>query len=274
MRTLSVLSLSLLCALASPISHAADWSADTVSYRYVSAQSEPGVTHEVAKNILGFTHVSGDKLGSNLFSIDLLKSSKDDPANGSAQGAQEWYGFYKRTYSLKALTQSKSDYGVFKDIGLTARVDAGAKNTTFAPSPFKLRLGANVSMPVSAGFWDIGLEAYKERNNNGFSGKAVSFDIAPTLTTAWAIPVSGVGTFTGFMDIVGPKGKDGFDAETKTETLLRAMMMFDLFGPQSGLQAGIGLEYWNNKFGCNNAASGVKDSCKATTPVLQLSYKL
>lgn len=274
MRTLSVLSLSLLCTLGSSITHAADWSADTVSYRYVSAQSEPGVTHEVAKNILSFTHVSGDKLGSNFFNIDLLKSSTADLANGSAQGAQEWYGFYKRTHSLKALTDSKSDYGMFKDIGLTARVDAGAKNTTFAPSPFKLRVGANVSLPVSAGFWDIGLEAYKERNNNGIVGKSISFDTAPALTTAWAIPVSGVGVFTGFMDIVGPKGKDGFGADTKTETLLRAMLMFDLFGPQSGLQGGLGLEYWNNKFGCRNAASGVKDSCTATTPVLQLSYKL
>jgi hypothetical protein len=274
MRHLSILSLSLLCVLGSPLTQAADWSSDTVSYRYVSAQSEPGVVHEVAKNVLSFTHVSGDKLGSNFFTVDLLKSSAEDPANGSAQGAQEWYGFYKRTYSLKALTHSASDYGIFKDIGLTARLDAGSKNTTFAPSPFKVRVGANVSLPVSAGFWDVGLEAYKERNNNGIVGKSVSFDVVPALTSAWAIPVSGVGTFTGFMDIVGPKGKDGFDSETKTETLLRAMMMFDLGGPKSGLQAGFGLEYWNNKFGCNNASSNVKDSCKATTPVLQLNYKL
>jgi hypothetical protein len=273
MRHLSILSLSLLCVLGSPLTQAADWSSDTVSYRYVSAQSEPGVVHEVAKNVLSFTHVSGDKLGSNFFTVDLLKSSAEDPANGSAQGAQEWYGFYKRTYSLKALTHSASDYGIFKDIGLTARLDAGSKNTTFAPSPFKVRLGASAAMPVSAGFWDVGVDLYKEKNHNGLVGKDVTFDTAVALTSAWAIP-AGPGTFGGFIDIVGPKGKDGFGDKTKTEVLARGTYMFDVAGPKSGLKAGVGVEYWSNKFGCNNSTSFVKNSCKATTPLLLVEYHL
>ena len=52
--------------------------------------------------------------------------------------------------------------------------------------------------------------------------------------------------------------------------------MFDVAVLKSGLKAGVGVgaEYWNNKFGCNNSASFVKDSCKATTPMVLVSYQL
>lgn len=172
------------------------------------------------------------------------------------------------------MTGNKTGYGFAKDLSLTARIDAGSKNTTFAPAPLKLQLGVEAAMPVSAGFWNVGVAAYKETNNNGIVGKSVSFSVAPALNTAWAIPVGGIGTFGGFASIVGPKGKDGFGAETKTETLVQAKFMFDVMGPKSGLTAGVGVEYWNNKFGCDNGTNFVKNSCKATTPLLLVEYKL
>ena len=264
--------VSLMLAATGAI--AADWSSNAIGYRYAPSQSEPGVSSKVAKNILNFTHVSGDSLGSNLFTIDLLKSSANDPANGNGKGAQEWYGFYQRNFSLSAMTGNKTGYGFAKDLSLTARVDAGAKNTAFAPSPLKLWLGMEAAMPLSAGFWNIGASAYKETNNNGIVGKSVAFKVAPALTTAWAVPVGGIGTFGGFGSIVGPKGKDGFGVETKTETLIQARFMFDVMGPKSGLTAGVGVEYWNNKFGCDNGVKFVKNSCKATTPLLLVEYKL
>jgi hypothetical protein len=113
----------------------------------------------------------------------------------------------------------------------------------------------------------------KESNHNGIVGKDVSFSSAPVFTTAWAV-AAGPGTFTGFLDIVGAKGKDGFGDETKTETLGRALYMFDIGGAKSGFKAGGGVEYWNNKFGCNNAKSFVKNSCTATTPVLLVEYHM
>jgi hypothetical protein len=266
----------ILCALlaTSTAAMAADWSSNSLGYRYAPSQSEPGVTDKVSKNILSFTHVSGDSAGGNFFTIDLLKSDNKDPNNGGADGAQEWYGFYQRSFSISAMTGNKTGYGFAKDLSLTARVDAGSKNTTFAPAPFKLQLGISAAMPVSAGFWDIGVAIYKESNNNGIVGKTVSFDAAPSLNTAWAIPVGGVGTFGGFASIVGPKGKDGFGAETKTETLIRANFMFGLGGAKSGLSAGVGVEYWDNKFGCDNSKSFVNNSCTATTPLLLVEYKL
>lgn len=268
------LSLLLCALLAGTGAMAADWSSDSLGYRYAPSQSEPGVSDKVSKNILSFTHVSGDSAGGNFFTIDLLKSDNSDLNNGGSAGAQEWYGFYQRSFSISAMTGNKSGYGFAKDLSLIARIDAGSKNTTFAPSPFKLRLGVSAAMPVSAGFWDVGLSVYKENNNNGIVGKAVSFDTAPALDTAWGIPVGGVGSFTGFASIVGPKGKDGFGADTKTETLIRASFMFNVGGPKTSLTAGFGVEYWANKFGCDNSASFVKNSCTSTTPQLLVEYKL
>ena len=198
----------------------ADFAVNSIGYRYAPSQSEPGVASKVSKNIFTFTHFSTDSLGSNFFTIDLLKSSANDPANGGGKGAQEYYGLYQRNFSLSAMTGNKTGYGFAKDLSLTARFDAGAKNTTFAPAPFKVQLGVEAAMPISIGFWNVGVAAYKETNYNGivFPGKAaggVSFKVAPALNTAWAIPVVGLGTFAGFASVVGPKGKDGFGLETK-----------------------------------------------------------
>ncbi len=280
MKTVSRFTAIAAVLLASSSAFAADWSSNSVTYTYAPHQSEPGVSDKVAKNIMTFTHVSGDKLGSNLFNIDLLKSDSADQANGNGGGAQEWYGFFQRNFSLNALTGNKTGYGFAKDLNLTARVDAGAKNTTFAPAPRKLQLGMSASMPVSAGFWDIGVAAYKETNHNGdpyATTRSVSFDVAPALNSAWSIPVASYGTFGGFATIVGAKGKDGFGNQTAMETLIRATFMFPVMGPKSGLSAGVGVEYWKNKFGCDSSISNSGfngNKCKATTPLVLVSYAL
>ena len=237
---------------------AADWTSDTVGYKYYAAQSEPGTAEKVGKNVFNFTHVSGDKLGSNLFSIDYLKSDNADPAKGGSAGASEWYGFYKRTYSIN------------KSFSAAARIDLGTKNTSFASAPAKLHLGVEYNVPVAAGFWSVGINAYKEANNNGIVGKSVSFDLVPELTSAWAIPLSKTITFDGFLNVVGAKGKDGFGAETAMETLLQGHVMFDV---GSGVKVGAGLQYWNNKFGCDNDKTGVANSCKALSPMFLATYK-
>jgi hypothetical protein len=260
---------ALLCATAG----AADWSDNSVGYRYASHQSEPGVSDKVSKDIFTFTHVSGDRLGTNFFTADLLLSHAPDYANGGTDGAQEVYGFYQRSFSLNALMDRKGNWGFAKDLSLVGRFDFGTKNTTFAPRPRKLRLGISAAMPVSAGFWDIGIQAYRETNHNGFVGRDVTFKTAPALVTAWAIPVGGIGTFGGFVDVIGPKGKDAGGADTATEILARATFMFDVGGAKSGLKAGFGVEYWKNKFG--NAPSTVAfapGSTKATTPLVLVEY--
>jgi len=127
MKTVSRFTGIAAVLLASTSAFAADWSSNSITYTYAPHQSQPGVSEKVAAKILTFTSISGDKLGTNLFNIDLLKSDRTDLANNGGDSAQEWYGFYQRNFSLNAMTGNKTGYGFAKDLNLTARVDAGAK---------------------------------------------------------------------------------------------------------------------------------------------------
>ncbi len=257
-------------ALAPCVAQAADWSDASFGLRYSTKFAEPGISGDIAKVIYNFTYVSGDKYGMNLLVGDILTSDSKDPAAGGGGGAQEFYGFYQRTFSLTKLGTSGLKTGFMNDISLVGRVDFGTKNTDFAPRPRKLRVGALANLAVPQGFWDVGVQLYKETNNNGITGKDVTFDATGVLTSAWAIPVGGVGTFGGFFDYVGKKGKDGFGGDTAAETLLRMTFMFDVMGPKSGIKAGVGYEYWKNKFGNPSSVPG----SEAKTPLLLVEYHL
>ena len=92
MKSTSKLAVTLSVLLASSGAMAADWASNSMGYRYAPSGSEPGVSDKVSKNIATFTHVSGDSLGSNFFTIDLLKSASTDPAagTGNTKGAQDY----------------------------------------------------------------------------------------------------------------------------------------------------------------------------------------
>jgi hypothetical protein len=80
--------------------------------------------------------------------------------------------------------------------------------------------------------------------------------------------------FKGFANLVAPKGKDGFGAQTKVEILVHPKMMVDfgevIPGNKDRLEAGIGFEYWLNKFG--NDHNAVPGSIQMT-PLFLVSYK-
>jgi hypothetical protein len=268
------IALVLLAAMAAGV-QAADWSSSSVGYRYAPKSIEKGLD-TVRKDIFNFTNVSGDKLGTNFFTIDYLKSASGDPATGTndPEGAHEYYGFFQRNFSTTKLTGKQQGFGYFKDIHLNLRVDAGSKNTTFGGSPIKFRPGVNFDMPVSAGFWNVGVDIYKEWNQQGGSSSVpaqVTFDTTLALSSAWAIPV-GPGTFGGLVGIVGPKGKDQFGSQTETETFIRATYMMGVNGPKSDLKVGAGFDYIRNKFG--NNATKCTNGCTGTTPLLLVQYAL
>lgn len=256
-------------AVAGPVSpaHAADWSDASVGIRYGTRFSEPGVGSGITKAIGNFTYVSGDKLGSNFLTLDVLKSNDRDPEAGGGGGAQEEYFIYERAFSMNAMTDNKGGYGPFKDVDLTARIDLSSKNTQFAPRVRKFRPGFALDMPVPAGFWHLGLQAYHENNHNGIVGTDVTFKTTWAIASAWSIP-AGPGAFNGFLDVIGPKGRDGFGNQTKTETLLQMKYLFDC---GHGLKAGVGYEYWNNKFG-NNASLDATGGSKQNAPMLVAEY--
>lgn len=139
-------------------------------------------------------------------------------------------------------------------------------------------------MAVPAGFLNIGVHFSKEWNDNGISncpnecfvhGGPVSFSPAPEAEFVWLFPMSFTGwplDFRGFMDIVGPKGKDGFGNNTYTEILARPQLQLDLgkmlFNKPHTPDIYLALELWQHKFGNSSQVSGSQQ----VSPVFGIEY--
>ena len=106
-----------------------------------------------------------------------------------------------------------------------------------------------------------------ETNHNGIVHADVKYDTAWHVESAWLVPFN-VGpapmVFKGFVAATGPKGKDGFHVETKTEVLARMALLFDVgsfAGYPRTAYIGPGYEYWHNMFGTPpEEAAGTKRS--------------
>jgi hypothetical protein len=249
--------------------HAADWSDTSVGVRYGTNFAEPAIGTGIPKTIFNLTHVSGDRLGANLFVGDMLLSGSKDPAAGGGGGAQEFYGFYQRTFSINALSGSKTGFGFAKDLSILTRLDLSSKNHAFASAVRKFRLGLSASLPVSAGFWDAGINLYTERHHNGIVGRNVTMKTVPELATAWTVPFPLGATFSGYASLMAPRGKDGFGIETKSELHTQLNLLWDIGGAKSGWKAGVAYEYWRNKFGVD---SRTDPGAKASTPMVLAEY--
>jgi nucleoside-specific outer membrane channel protein Tsx len=284
--TLAALGLVVLAAV--PAS-AADWSDTYLGFRTGTKFQEPGIPDSIKKDIYSLSHVSGFSLGTNFFNVDMLKSDSKDPANAAnSNGAQEVYVAYRNNLSLSKLFGTKMSAGIVRDVEFTTGFDYNAKNTTFAPSVFKIMAGPTVAFQVP-GFLTLGVLYYNEKNHNAFGGFPggsvnVSFDATYQVAAAWGInaPLGGVDTkVKGFGTYTGSKGKDGFGADTKPETLIDIFWMFDaspLLGAKKGTwQIGPGYEYWNNKFGDKTVESvygalSFESNPKTTCFMLALEY--
>jgi nucleoside-specific outer membrane channel protein Tsx len=278
---LLLLSLSALSLLAlAHTAKASEWADDSISYRWGTTFREPGVTNSagdpknIAKSILNFSHVDGYKYGGNFLSVDMLLSTTADPAVGNGDGAAEVYIVYRHDLSLNKITGTKNfSFGPVRDVNLELGTDLGTKNTSFAAHKVAPCIGPVVTFEVP-GYLEFGVLAVKEWNNNGFaSNPDVKFDATVMFTTAWGIPFGPV-NFTGFGDVELPKGKDGFGAQTKTEVLLHPKLLLDVgsfWNWKHAIEAGVGYEYWLNKFGNDN--SKVPGSL-ANTPFVEVDVHL
>ncbi|QNM94809.1 hypothetical protein [Chitinimonas koreensis] len=282
--TRTLLAAALALAASTGIARAADWSDTWLGYRYGTGYYMPGgkgadmAEKKTRLNTVSLSHASGYKYGSNFFNVDFLMSDSNDPSGGTgSDGAQEIYAVYRHTLSLSKVSGDKIAFGPVRDVGITAGFNMGSKNNQIGARPRVLVLGPTLSFDVP-GFFDVGLYASRETNHNGIlclppncSGNKVSFDTAYMLSAAWGIPL-GPGSFKGFLTQTGKKGKDGFAAETGTETLLEAAYMLDLgalgVGPKGTWHAGVGYQYWKNKYGVVSDAFTTSKTTR--TPQLQL----
>ena len=243
-------------ALAAQPAAAADWSDTWAGIRLGSDFREPFNTQDIAKTIYVLQHVSGYKYGTNFFNVDILRSDDKDPAaGGGSGGAQEVYVVYKHTLSLSAVSGKPLKFGMVRDLGWEFGMDLNSKNDAFGARVQKFMTGPVLMMDVP-GFWNVGLLWIDENNRNGFANTNVNFDATYRIATAWGIPIPSIGAvFKGFAQYTGEKGNDGFGVATKGETLIDASLMFDigkLAGKKETFYAGVGYQYWENKFGSDD----------------------
>jgi nucleoside-specific outer membrane channel protein Tsx len=268
--------LTIAIMLASSVTavQAADWSDTWVNYKYQADSREPTNPNDIAKHTIGFTHVSGYKYGSNFVNVDAIKSDNWDPAGvnngagasagaangtrGAGEGAQEIYVTYRTNFEAGKVTGTPMAFGVIKDVALTAGFDINTKNAGSSGNKRMWVLGPTFMMKMDKGFFNIGTFMSQETNRLavGGNGRDTTFDVAPMLSASWNIPFQAglPAKFQGFFNVVGEKGKsyDG-TTDTKTEYFSRSSVMWDV-GTSMGLKnntvwAGVGYEYWKNKFG-------------------------
>ncbi|MCT7656580.1 hypothetical protein MBH78_22000 [Oceanimonas sp. NS1] len=260
--------LATLAAMTFTVSaplQAATWSDTFIGYRYGSEFTEPNNARDVSKNIVQLTHASGYSLGQNYFNLDVLKSGSEDPANGSGDGATEFYLAYRHQLHLGKLFDTDLGFGPVKEVALTAGFDLNTKNSAFAPRKRFLAVGPTLKFDVP-GFLDLSLYYARESNHCGLAfctHQDLSFDPYYQINLAWGLPFEAVGLpmkFQGFTNYNGAKGKDYFNNETKPEHLLRASLMLDVgqlaFNKKNIFWLGVGYEYWRNKYG-NHGKPGV-----------------
>lgn len=260
--------------------HAADWSDNSISYWYGTHFAEPGIDGPIAKHIIEFTHADGYKYGSNFFDVQVLFSDKDDPADNGDDGATEVYAIYRHQLSLSKIAGQDFKWGPVRDWSLSGGIDWNTKNTAFAPAKRMLVIGPTINFDVT-GFWDFSVMYRAERNHNDLpfaQEHDIRFNDTYYLETAWEIPfqlASAPLKFKGFANFVPPKGKDGFGNETVSETLVHASLLVDVGVLTSGKKdtffAGVGYEYWKNKFGNNSANT---PGTEANTTFVNLEWRL
>lgn len=281
---LKALVATCLLAALPALGQAATWSDTYLGYRYGTAFREPTNARDVEKHVLQFTHASGYSVGQNFLNVDVLQSDSADPANGSSNGATEFYLTYRHQVHLGKAFDKSLAFGPVKEVALTAGFDLNSKNTAFAPRKRLLVLGPTLKFDVP-GFLDVSLLYGKEWNHCGLGAPAcptsdISFDPQWMISAAWGIPFNAGSVplkFQGFLNVNGEKGKDYAGVKTRTETLMRASLMVDVgqmaWGKKNTFLMGVGYEYWRNKFGNHAYANGVeKAGIDTNAPTFQMEW--
>lgn len=255
--------LTIAVMLASSVTavQAADWSDTWVSYKFQNDSREPNNAYQIVKHTVGFTHASGYKYGSNFLNVDAIKSDDRDPAGNNTkaagfEGASEIYITYRTHFEAGKVTGSPIAFGVIKDVALTAGFDYNTKNSAMLANKRMWVLGPTFMMKMDKGFFNISALASQEINHAELhTNKDVTFDVAPMLSASWNVPFQAglPAKFQGFFNVVGEKGKFGNGSDSTTEYFSRSSLMWDV-GTSVGLKAntvwaGVGYEYWKNKFG-------------------------
>jgi len=274
MKTLTLAALALV-AMASVPAAAANWSDMYLGYQFSSQFRDPGLIGTVQKNRFELSGVAGWDYGTNFFDVNMLAANHKDPANdtyGQPQagvpGDTEVYVVYRSSFDLGKIFKTKMAFGPVREVDFTVGFDFDSTDNQFASNKKFIMAGPQFGFNISKGFWNLGVAACREINYNGVVQQEVNFKTGFMVFTAWdkAFQLGVPMVWKGWANYLGAKGKDGFGADTKPETLGDTYLLADIssvFGRKKGaIFIGPGFEYWNNKFG------GVNVTAPAATPWL------
>ncbi|MGU3463693.1 hypothetical protein ACLBXO_02480 [Methylobacterium sp. C33D] len=273
-----------------------------VSYRFQGPSAEPGLfvrrpngtaqggfaPREVPKNVLNLFHANSWAYGTNLLSLDILRSGSQDPAGDKERpfkdyGATEVYLIYRGVLSLNKIfeTESIAIPGFVKDVGLSFGADINTKNTYFDAEKRAGTFGLSFAFDVPAGFVNLKVQGYKDFSRNGFAGngptpgipgsgavpgfdyahfRSVEFKMTPEFEITYTIPLTFTGlplSLAGFNTIVLPKGRYGTinQNDTQLEFVSQTNLVLDvgqlLADAPNRVEVFAGFQYWRNKFGAD-----------------------
>ena len=268
-----------------------------VSYRFQGPAAEPGLfvrrpngtadggyaPREVPKNVVNLFHANSWAYGTNLVSLDILRSGSQDPAGDSRRlfkdyGATEVYLIYRGVLSLNKIfdTETFAIPGIVKDIGLSFGADVNTKNTAFDSEKRAGTFGLSFAFDVPAGFVNLKVQAYKEFSRNGLAGsslqkgqvpgfdyshfRSVEYKMTPEFEITYTIPLPFTGlplSLAGFNTIILPKGRYGFlnENDTQLEFVSQTNLVLDvgqlIANAPNRIEVFAGFQYWRNKFGAD-----------------------
>lgn len=236
----------LFCALTQllfiwPLSAQADifaWSDTEIQYLHGDGYQMPMNSNDVSRSIITLSHADGWALGRNFFFMDTLISEQGEASQVNLYG--EFYSYL----SLSKITGKDLAYGLFKDLNVTAGVNAG-ENLDNA------RSGARI---ILYGFTvDFNLPGFKLFTVDFLRHDVLepdSFGSSWQITPVWNFPFTLLDThwsLEGFADFIGPKGPN-YGGNVLAQPQIR-LDLGDFLGLSNRLFIGIEYQYWNNKFG-------------------------
>ena len=273
---------------------AADWSDTALTYRHGTKFAEPFNPEAISKNIIGLTHVSGYKYGSNFFNADMLLSDDKDPSfAGSKNGAREVYVVYRNTLDLEKVTGNSYKAAGVRGLGVTTGFDFNTKTDAGYNSKKEMLVAGPTLMLDVPGFLNVSLLQLWESNapsgwsylNNAYYGvERYHYEPHPMLSASWAIPFSVASvplSFEGYANYIAAKGKDEFGGNTAAETNIDMQVMYDMSSSVGSkpktFKVGVEYQYWKNKFGNPTTATVVSGSqagpgATARTPMVRAEY--
>ncbi len=251
--------------------------------------THPGRAGTIPKTILEFTHFDAWGYGTNLLSLEMLKSQRNDPASpcgnfhaprGGCPAATEFTLHWRSTLGFNQMFHTHGfSAGPLKNVSLEFGGDANTENTFAAPAKRVVVAGLEFTFALPyGGHVNASPLYYKEWNHNSFVTPAFATPGIPSGDTNFAgtyalefnyamplgflpptIPLS----ISGYANFYGPKGTGvGLAApkvpKTAVEFLSEQKLSLDVGKMIGGARQAnkfnvwIAYRYWQNKFGLDH----------------------